>query len=214
MHVHELNPKKTLAVAIIFVLVIIVGFLTMKKPDMTYELNLKQSVRQVQNKKDAYFYPYQLVDFISHLDKNVVLIDIRNKFAYGQGHIPGSENISAVGLTKKNNLDQLWSYQQNGVTVVLYGKNQLQATGPWMFFHEIGLNNVKILLGGYEYYVAHKNDLAATKNDSSYIKGIARYDYAQVAKSAASVKSNVQKSTAKPIILHRRKKVAPVAGGC
>lgn len=214
MHVHELNPKKTLAVAIIFVLVIIVGFLTMKKPEITYQMNVKQSLKQIQNKKDACFYPYQLVGFINHQDKNIVLIDIRNKFAYGQGHIPGSENISAVDLTKKKNLDRLRAYRQHGVTVVLYGRDQLQATGPWMFFHEIGHDNVKVLLGGYHYYVAHKNDLAASKNDSSYLKGLARYNYAQVAKSAASVKSNVKETSAKPLILHRRKKVAPVSGGC
>lgn len=214
MHVHELNPKKTLAVAIIFVLVIVIGFLTMKKPDITYKLNVKQSVQQLQNKKDAYFYPYQLAAFINHSDKNIVLIDIRNKFVYGQGHIPGSENISAIDLIKKENLDRLRAYQENGMTVVLYGKDQLQVTGPWMFFHEIGLNNVKMLPGGYVYYVAHKNDLAATKNDNSYLKGIARYDYAQVAKSAATVRSNIRESQGKPVILHRRKKVAPVSGGC
>jgi len=213
MHVHELNPKKTLAVAIIFVVVIIVGFLTMKKPLITYQETVKQSVRQLQNKKASYFYPYQLVNFINHNDKNIVLIDIRNKFAYGQGHIPGSKNISAIGLTRDKNLERLKEYQKNGLTVVLYGKNQLQADGPWMVFHQIGFHNVKVLLGGYDYYKAHKNDLASTKNDSSYLKGIALYNYAQVAKSSA--KSSVNNpAVKKPVIVRRRKKAAVVSGGC
>lgn len=213
MHVHELNPKKTLAVAIIFVIVIIVGFLTMKKPLITYNTTVKQSVKQLQNKTDGYFYPYQLVDFLNHTDKNIVLIDIRNKFVYGQGHIPGSENISAVGLTKPENLDRLDEYKKNGITVVLYGNDQLQANGPWMLFHQVGFNNVKVLLGGYDYYEAHKNDLAATKNDSTYLKGIALYDYAKVAKSSAT--SSVNNTTVKkPVIVRRRKKAAAVSGGC
>ena len=213
MHVHELNPKKTLAVAIIFVVVILVGFLTMKKPLISYEMNIKQSVQQIQD-KNSYFYPYQLVDFINHKDKNIVLIDIRNKFVYGQGHIPGSENISAFDLTQSNNIERLKNFKEKGITVVLYGKDQLQVNGPSMLFHEVGFNNVKVLLGGYDYYLAHKNDLAATKNDSSYIKGIARYDFAQVAKSSGSVGKNSNESVKKPVVFHRRKKAAAVSGGC
>ncbi len=213
MHVHELNPKKTLAVLIIFVVVILIGFFTMKKPLISYQLNMKQSVQILQD-TNSYFYPYQLVDFINHKDKNIVLIDIRNKFVYGRGHIPGSENISAIGLTKEKNFDRLKEFKQNGITVVLYGKDQRQANGPSMLFHEIGFNNVKVLLGGYDYYKAHKNDLAATKNDSSYIKGIARYDFRQVAKSSASLGNNSNESVKKPVIFHRRKKAAVVAGGC
>lgn len=213
MHVHELNPKKTLAVAIIFVVVILVGFLTMKKPLISYELNIKQSVQQLKD-NNSYFYPYQLVNFINHQDKNIVLIDIRNKFVYGQGHIPGSENISAFDLTQANNIERLKDFKEKGITVVLYGKDQLQVTGPWMLFHEVGFTNVKVLLGGYDYYLAHKSDLAATKNDSSYIKGIARYDFAQVAKSSASVDNKSNESAKKPAVLHRRKKTTAVSGGC
>ncbi len=212
MHVHELNPKKTLAVVILFVLVIIIGFLTMKKPLLTYQMNVKQSVQQLQD-KNAYFYPYQLPGFISHKDKNIVLIDIRNKFVYGQGHIPGSENISAVGLEDPQNIQRLKDYQKNGVTVVLCGQDQLQANGPWMLFRMVGFDNVKILLGGYDYYKAHKGDLAATRADSSYIKGLARCDYAEVAKSSGSV-SKTQEGPKKPVIFHRRKKAAAVSGGC
>ena len=213
MHVHELNPKKTLAVAIIFVVVIVVGFLTTKQPRIVYNTTVKQSVKQLQNKKDAYFYPYQLVNFLNHQDKNIVLIDIRNKFVYGQGHIPGSENISAVGLANEKNLERLEDFKKNGITVVLYGKDQLQANGPWMLFRQIGFNNVKVLLGGYDYYKAHKDDLVATKGDSTYLKGVALYDYAKVAKSSA--KSSVTNTAVKkPVIVRRRKKAAAVSGGC
>ncbi len=213
MHVHELNPKKTLAVVVIFVIVIIVGFLTMKKPLMTYQLNLKQSVQQLQD-KNAYFYPYQLTDFINHKDKNIVLIDVRNKFVYGQGHIPGSENISAVDLTEPQNIERLQELKKNDITVVLYGQDQLQANGPWMFFHQVGFNNVKVLLGGYDYYKAHKDNLAATKADSSYMMGIARCNFAEVAKSSASAPGQIKEGTKKPIVIQRRKKAAAVSGGC
>jgi len=214
MHVHELNPKKTLFVLLLFVAVIVIGFLTMRKPLLTYHKDLKQSLRILKD-TDAVFYPYQLADVISKKDKNVVLIDIRNKFAFSRGHIPGAENISAYGLTNKENVDRLKAFEKNGVTVVLYGNTQLQANGPWMLFRETGFDNVKILLGGYDYYLAHKNNLAATRSDNSYIKGIPRYDFAMVAKASATATGKAQKSNVrKPLVVRRKKKAVVAAGGC
>jgi rhodanese-related sulfurtransferase len=142
-----------------------------------------------------------------------VLIDIRNKFAFGQGHIPGAYSIPAYDLTHEKNIEQLKDWRAHGTTVVLYGNDQLQANGPWMFFKQIGFNNVKYLLGGYDYYKAHKDNLAETKTDNSYMMGVPRCDYATVAKS--SVKSAISKSTMKkPVVVRRKKKAAVAAGGC
>lgn len=214
MHVHELNPKKTLVVLLLFVAVIIIGFLTMKKPILAYHKDMKQSLRMLKD-KNAFFYPYQLADVINNKNKNVVLIDIRNKFAFSRGHIPGAESISAFDLANKENVKRLKEYKRNGITVVLYGKNQLQANGPWMLFRETGFNNVKILLGGYDYYLAHKSNLAATRADSSYIKGIPRYDFARVAKASVATSGKEQKSNVrKPLLIRRRKKAVVASGGC
>ncbi len=214
MHVHELNPKKTLVVLLIFVAVIITGFLTMTKPLLTYHKDMKQSLQTLKD-KNAFFYPYQLADVINNKNKDVVLIDIRNKFAFSRGHIPGAKSISAFGLTNKENVERLKDYKKNGITVVLYGKNQLQANGPWMLFRETGFNNVRILLGGYDYYLAHKNNLAKTKSDNSYIKGIPRYDFAKVAKTSVAVSEKEQKSNVrKPLVIRRKKKAVVASGGC
>ncbi len=214
MHVHELNPKKTLVVLLLFVAVIVIGFLTMRKPLLIYHKDMEQSLRILKD-TDAVFYPWQLADVISHKNKNVVLIDIRNKFAFSQGHIPGAENISAYGLTNKENVERLKDFEKNGVTVVLYGNTQLQANGPWMLFRETGFDNVKILLGGYDYYLAHKNNLAVTRTDSSYIKGVPRYDYAKVAKTSVTTAGKGQKSNVrKPLVVRRKKKAVVAAGGC
>lgn len=214
MHVHELNPKKTLAVLLLFVAVIVIGFLTMRKPLLTYHKDIKQSIQMLKG-KNAFFYPYQLVDVISNKNKDVVLIDIRNKFAYSRGHIPGAMSISAYGLTSKENIDRLKDFEKNGVMVVLYGNTQLQANGPWMLFRETGFDNVKILLGGYDYYLAHKNNLAATRADKSYIKGIPRYDFARVAKVSVTTSGKEHKpNVRKPLIIRRRKRAVVASGGC
>ncbi len=213
MHVHELNPKKTLVTVIIFVLIIIIGFLTLKKPRFTYKLSLEQTIPLLHNKK-ALFHPYKLDEVLSKKRNDVVLIDLRNRFSYGQGHIPGAENISAYDLTDLKNMDHLRKLQDENKTVVLYGNDQLQANGPWMWFRQVGFENVRILLGGYKYYVAHKNSLALTINDMSYQKGTPKYDFAKVA-SSVSASGNSQKASAKnPVIIRRKKKAAVAAGGC
>jgi len=212
MHVHDLNPKNTIIAVLVLVIVILVGFFTMHQPLMTYKLDMKQSLEML-DKPDACFYPWQLVDVLNKKDNNVVLIDIRNKFMYGQGHIPGSENISAYDLTKEENIERLEAFKEKGLMVVLYGNDQLQANAPWMLFRQVGFDNVKILLGGYEYYLAHQSDLMATKTDKGFMMGLPRYDFAKVASKSGSMTSNTTKAK-KPLIIRRKKKAVVASGGC
>ncbi len=212
MHVHETNPKKTVITIVIFVLIIIAGFLTLKQPKFKYVKTLDETVQMLEKEKGC-FHPWQLVDVLSKVNGKVVLIDIRDKFTFGQGHIPGAENISAYDLTKDENIDHLKELKAKGMTVVLYGEDQLQANGPCVWFRMVGYDNVKVLLGGYQYYKLHKDNLAATKELKDYIKGIPRYDYAKVATGSgkAAVNTSVKKTTVK---VKRRKRAAVAAGGC
>ena len=211
MHVHELNPWRTLIALSVFVVVLIIGFLTMRKPLMTYELDMKQSVSQLDNPA-AYFYPWQLDSLLQKKIQNVVLFDIRDNFTYGQGHIPGAENLSANDLTHEESIKRLEDLKEKNVTVVLYGEDQLQANGPWMLFRQVGFDNVKVLVGGYQYYVQHKESLAASKSDSTLQKGFSKYDFAEMA--APEDGSVITKTERKPVEIRRRKKTSAVAGGC
>ncbi len=212
MHVHELNPWKTIIALSVFVVVLLVGFLTMSKPLLTYKLDMHESLEDL-NQKDALFYPWQLNSLLNNEMQNVVLFDIRNNFVFGQGHIPGAENISANDLIQEEVIKRLEDLNKKNITMVLYGEDQLQANGPWMVFREVGLNNVKVLLGGYGYYIQHKNDLAATKTDTTFLKGFPRCDFAEMAaprKGAAAVSTTEKK----PVQIRQRKKTNAAAGGC
>lgn len=213
MHVHEINPKKTIGVVIVFVLILIVGFLTMKRPTIYYQQNMQQSLQMVKN-NEGQFYPYQLTDVVNKKNKDVVLIDIRNKFEFGQGHIPGAYSIPAYDLADIQNINRMKEWKKNGTTVVLYGENQLQSNGPWMFFNQVGFANVKTLLGGYNYYKTHKNSLNKTVSDRSYIKGVPCCDYAKVAKSNVNSGVLENSSKKKPLIIRRKKKSTVASGGC
>ncbi len=132
MHVHELNPKKTLVVLLLFVVVIIIGFLTMRKPLLTYHKDMKQSLRILKDTSGV-FYPWQLADVINNKNKDVVLIDIRDKFAYSRGHIPGAKSISAFGLTNKENVERLKEYKKTGLLWFYTERINCRPTAPGCF---------------------------------------------------------------------------------
>jgi hypothetical protein len=82
-----------------------------------------------------------------------------------------------------------------------------------MLFRQVGFNNVKVLLGGYQYYLQNKDNLAAAKTDDQYKKEIPRFDYAEMAapKGGSSIHSNQDKKT---VPIQRRQKTSAAAGGC
>lgn len=212
MHIHELNPWRTLIAFSVFILLLVIGLLTMPKPMLSYEKSINETVGALVE-SDAYFYPWELGPVIEGKADNIVLFDIRNNFIFGQGHIPGTENMSANDLSKEENIERLKNLHERGITVVLCGADQLQANGPWMLFRQVGFDNVKILLGGYQYYTKHKDNLAATKDDQSLVKGVPLFDYAEMAapKEGGVINPAFEK---KPVPVQRKTKVAVAGGGC
>ncbi len=212
MHVHELNPKKTLIVLVAFVLLLLIGFLTMKKPLINYQLDMKESLEMLHD-SNAYFHPGQLDEIIGNRDDNVVLIDLRNNFEYSRGAIPGAENISTVDLIRKENIERLRKFHEQNVTVVFYAEDQLQANGPWMLFGQLGFDHIKILLGGYDYYQKRQDDLNGLQKDDSYITGIQRHDFREAAANILVLEED-QNSDKPAIQITRKKKPAVASGGC
>lgn len=213
MHVHELNPWRTLIALSLFIVLLIIGFFTMYHPFITFDKDMKQSLDDLKQ-TDALYYPWQLESFINKQDQNVVLFDIRDKFVYGQGNIPGSENISAHDLTLNESIERLEDLKEKNITVVLYGEDQLEANGPWMLFRQVGFDNVKVLIGGYQYFVQHKDDLAACKDDTTLLKGIPNYDFAGIISEMGGVATNEQSTEKKPVTVTRKVKAKAAAGGC
>ena len=197
---------------IVFVIVIVIGLITLKNPRLTYKLTPQQTIEMLSSGVGC-VHPYQLVPVLHGTVDTIVLFDIRNRFEFGKGHIPGAENITAYDLTNQENIDRLNDLRKNGIAVVIYGNNQLEANGPWMVFRQLGFDNVNILLGGYDYFKTHQNDLLQTKGKDDYIKGIPRYDYAKMA-SKSNVAATPGTGTAKKPVVIKRKKKSAVAGGC
>lgn len=212
-HVHETNPKRTFITVIIFIAVIVVGLLTLRSPKLKYALSPQETVDLV-TQGEHFMYPYELEDIFSGDVDTVILIDIRDKFEFGRGHIEGAENISAITLLSQDNIKRLNQLKEDGMTVVIYGNDQLQANGPWMVFRQIGFDNISVLLGGYNFYKEWKDMLGDTYYEDAYLLGAARFDYAEVAASAAMVQGADNTEAKKPVTVTRKKKTKVAEGGC
>jgi 3-mercaptopyruvate sulfurtransferase SseA len=212
MREHKSNHWITITGLVVVAAVIITGIIILEKPLLSYKSDMQESLKDLNN-KDAMFYPWQLNDVLNNKMQNVVLFDIRNDYDFSHGHIPGAENIQAEDLSDKSFFKRMKNLKEKNTTVVLYGNDQLQANGPWMLFRQVGFSNVKVLAGGYQYYVQHKDDLAASKTDSSFMEGIPRYNFAKMAapKNGAVMNTSIEK---KPVQIQRRKKTTVVSGGC
>lgn len=212
MKINEINPWKTMtAILSVFVVILVIGFLTMSKPLISYKLNMQQSIGELNN-TEALFTPSQLADFLNNKSGNVVLFDIRDNFTFGQGHIPGAENMSANDLSKEENIERLTELNKKGATVVLYGEDQLQANGPLMLFRQAGFSNIKILQGGYKFYFENKDSLT-TAPQNAYIKELPRYDYATMI-IPKEIAEPVVKPVKKQVVVQKKEKPAVSGGGC
>ena len=212
MNIHEINPKKTIIILGMFVVVIIIGLLTLKTPGLNYKLSPEETINMI-SLDEGYVFPYELEDILLGEVDTVLLIDIRNTFDFSRGNIPGSENITAVKLLDDENIGRLNSLKNEGICVILYGDSQLQTNGPWLVLRQLGFDNVKSLLGGYNYYEKWKDSIADTYFDDEYLLGTARFNYAEEANSAAFTDDSESETKAAPTFA-RRKKSTVVEGGC
>jgi 3-mercaptopyruvate sulfurtransferase SseA len=193
---------------VIFVAVIIAGLLTLRNPRLKYTLTPEQTV-MLSVLDDGGVSPEKLDNILTGSAIDAVIIDIRNRDEFATGHIPGAKNISAVEILKNDNIKWLKKLHENGNTVIIYGADQIQANGPWMVFRQIGLSNVSVLCGGYQHYLAYKN-----QKKWDYKPGKAEFNYAEVAKVSTPGNENENKPAKKTTIVRRRKKGSAVAGGC
>ena len=213
MHVHELNPKRTIITMIIFVVVIVVGLLTLTNPRLKYKISPTEAISIVTNANQG-IDASKIDNLLSASNNPTILIDIRNNYDYARGHIASANNISAVELLSKDNIKWLKKLKDNKTTVVIYGDSPLQANGPWMVFQQLGFNNVTFLKGGYDYYLEYKNAKINNVTIAAFEAGKAKYNYVEVAKPRSFGADNDDKPVKKKTIVRRKKKGAATAGGC
>lgn len=204
-----------IAVVVIFVLVIVIGLLTLNKPDLKYKLSLDETLGQLMLNEEE-MHPRDLADILKTEDQDHVVIDLRNPYEFMKGHIAGAVNIPTNSLLDKENTKLFDNLSADSVTVVLYGKDQLEANGPWMILKQLGYNNIRILLGGYQYFTGMPLDARDMPETPEYLVEEPVYDYYGIMEELGSISVEDRHEAEQPEVIMpaRKKKKSAVEGGC
>lgn len=207
----ELERTKRISVsAVLFLLIIIIGVLTFRKPIYVFENDTATTLQKIITKD----YILTLDEFNSIDPSQYVLIDIRSNFEYAKGHFKDAVNISTHQAFDDSSSKLLNDLKNGDKTIIFYGKNPDEADSAWMLLYQLGYENVKILCVETNYI----DNEFLVKN---YALEKPSVNYAQVmllAKSSAEKskesKKVVAKKTPKKVTPKPKKKKRVPEGGC
>lgn len=213
----ELNRTRRLIIAtILFVVIIMVGFLTFKSPDFEYAISPVVLIEEL-NKPNKTMTPDEAMKIIDNGYSSTVFVDLRNPFEFNKGFLGEAINIPVSDILLDESIEFFQQMENDSIVVILYSNNQREANGPWMLLKQIGFNNMKVLLGGYDYLVKNEFSEDNIPEMQEYSVEEPILDYAAFFESIDNNGDNSrERNTDKPIIIQpvKRKKKSVTAGGC
>ena len=94
----ELNRTDRLTIATIaFAMILLIGFITLKEPEIEYSHDIKSTLDLVINSSDK-ISPEELLTSLKQNENKYFAIDLRNPVNYQQYHIEGALNIPIQDL--------------------------------------------------------------------------------------------------------------------
>ena len=171
----------------------------MTPEDMSYELMVVYQVT-----------PDEAMELM--YDSTVVFVDVRNHYDYQADHLENAFNIQVANLLDKENKEYFDKWQADSLQVILYGKDELQVTAPWMLLYQLGYTNTRLLMGGMDYIDKLYSDQLA-ENETFNVETPA-YDYAGIIAAASSGESSEVTTQPKKKVVVRKKKKKAAEGGC
>jgi rhodanese-related sulfurtransferase len=145
----ELNKTNRLTIAVIgIVLVLIIGLVTLRRPDIKYSLTPAESLALL-NDPSQVITPEQATALLKDSSGKTIFIDVRNSIAFNRGHIKNAVNIPVREMFAKKSRAIFHDIEKAGQTAVLYGESQQQANGPWLLLRQTGFKNVILFTGSF-----------------------------------------------------------------
>lgn len=192
----------------LFLLLIIIGFITMPDPKHEYTISSDEMLAKVVNR--AYIVnAHQADSLIKNYPDQYKLIDLRNPHEFIKGHFEGAINIPADHILDDSYTEYL---SQKGVFFILYSTAHPNACPTWMLLQQIGYENSLMLIGGYQQGAVPSNLLSSATRDE-----VARYDFKALMDELKGGEQPAATATAgipavKPAPASKKKK--SVSGGC
>lgn len=202
----ELEKTKRISIAAtLFILAVIIGLLTYKRPKNIYAINTKDTLEKITSEN----YYITLEELKS---PDYVLIDIRNQYEFEKGHLENAINIYAAEILSEDNSKVFDELKESKKTAVLYGNNPQEVNAPFLILYQLGYNNIK-LLAIENSYLQNKlisKNVVIEKSEAD----VTAFINESVKKSNTVETVKVVVAPPKKVITVEKKKKAAAEGGC
>jgi len=211
----ELNRTDRLTIATLLIAVIlIIGLVTLKQPEVPFTRSADETVKMIVSSQDIII-PEDVISIVKQNDKNYFLVDIRNPIEYQKSHIGQAKNIPIQEILESRNLKDFKEFAETKTTIILYGKDQLEANGAWLILKQTGFDNIKVMAGGFDYYSGARNEQSLPGIRPGYMVEEPNSDYNAILKNLGSPASKSTGSMApEPVKVIKREKKSAAEGGC
>ncbi|MFC2108967.1 rhodanese-like domain-containing protein [Bacteroidota bacterium] len=198
----ELEKTKRIRISsVLFLLVIVVGVLTFKKPQHVFDKNSASTLEKVVQQD----YILSKSDLKKLSPSEYQLIDLRSTYEYEKSHLNGAVNIPTHNVIDNESIEFFNKMNESNRMILLYSDHPNNADSVWMFLYQMGYENAKIL----SIETLFVNNQFQTKNIQIEKPLV---NYAEVLKSSKS-QTSIRKTSKKIITVRKKKKSAP-EGGC
>lgn len=201
----ELEKTKRISIAAtLFILAVLIGLLTYKRPKNIYAINTATTLEKVTS--ENFF-----VTLNDLKNPDFVLVDIRNQYDYERGHLENAINIYAAEILSDDNSKIFTKLKEDNKTAVLYGNNPHEVNAPFLILYQLGFDNIKLLAIENSYL---QNKLITKNSEIEKSEADVTAFINESVKKANSVPIIKAVAPPKKVITIEKKKKAPAEGGC
>lgn len=201
----ELEKTKRISIAAtLFILAVIIGLLTYKRPKNIYAINTKDTLEKITSENY-----YITLEELKNPD--YVLIDIRNQYEYEKGHLENAINIYAAEILSDDNSKVFNELKESKKTAVLYGNNPQEVNAPFLILYQLGYDNIKLLAIENSYL---QNKLISKNTVIEKSEADITAFINESVKKATTVETVKAVEPPKKVITVQKKKKAEAEGGC
>lgn len=202
----ELEKTKRISIAAtLFILAVIIGLLTYKRPKNIYAINTKDTLEKITSENY-----YLTLEELKNPD--YVLIDIRNQYEFEKGHLENAINIYAAEIISEENIKVFDELKESKKTPVLYGSNPQEVNAPFLILYQLGYDNIKLLAIENSYL---QNKLISKNTVIEKSEADVTAFINESVKKANTVETvKVVVAPPKKVITVEKKKKAAAEGGC
>lgn len=211
----ELNRTDRLTIAaILFAVLLILGFITLKEPEISYTLSSTEMLNRAVSFDDL-ITPEEVQDIVKNKDNRYLLADIRMPAEFHTSHIGEARNIPVQEILEKDYLEFFEDLSRSGIIVILYGNDQQDANGAWMILNQVGIDNLRVMEGGFDFYSKMPVSGTSVSAEKEYQAEKAVYNYKEIMESLGSPSSLSSPASApEPVRVIRKEKKSAAEGGC